>query len=95
VAVLENNGRAAGRVGQQILETFHRLRPDRVGSAHGAGLGLSIVQAVVRAHDGTVQALTRPGGGLVITLQLPAVASEESVRTPEANGTRYLNKVSS
>ncbi|MGH3391585.1 MAG: ATP-binding protein, partial [Actinomadura sp.] len=48
-----------------------RLRADRVGSAKGAGLGLSIVRAVVSAHHGTVETVPRPGGGLVITVRLP------------------------
>ncbi|MBC6469962.1 HAMP domain-containing histidine kinase [Actinomadura alba] len=55
-----------------MFEPFRRLRTDRTGSAHGAGLGLSIVRAVVRAHDGLVEAIPRPGGGLVITVRLPA-----------------------
>jgi signal transduction histidine kinase len=54
-----------------IFEPFRRLRADRVGSARGAGLGLSIVRAVVRAHGGVIDAHPRPGGGLAITVQLP------------------------
>ncbi|MGH3537086.1 MAG: ATP-binding protein, partial [Pseudonocardiaceae bacterium] len=38
----------------------------------GAGLGLSIVHAVVVAHGGTVHAQPVPGGGLAVTVQLPA-----------------------
>ena len=37
----------------------------------GFGLGLSIVRAVARAHGGTVRAVPRPGGGLVVTVALP------------------------
>ena len=40
----------------------------------GAGLGLSIVQAAVRAHGGTVRAEPVPGGGLAVTVVLPAGA---------------------
>ncbi|HEX6467955.1 MAG TPA: HAMP domain-containing sensor histidine kinase [Streptosporangiaceae bacterium] len=57
---------------QAIFEPFRRLTRDRVGSARGAGLGLSIVRAVVRAHGGTIEARPRPGGGLAITVHLPA-----------------------
>jgi signal transduction histidine kinase len=55
-----------------IFEPFRRLRADRTGSARGAGLGLSIVRAVVRAHDGHVETVPRPDGGLAITVRLPA-----------------------
>jgi len=54
-----------------LFEPFRRLHADRVDSARGAGLGLSIVRAVVRAHGGTVKAVPRDGGGLVVTVRLP------------------------
>jgi signal transduction histidine kinase len=54
-----------------LFEPFHRGGVAR--TAHdGAGLGLSIVQAVVLAHGGTVHAEPVPGGGLAVTVQLPA-----------------------
>ncbi|QFG26862.1 HAMP domain-containing protein [Actinomadura sp. WMMB 499] len=55
-----------------IFEPFRRLRADRVGSADGAGLGLSIVRAVVGAHGGSIETVPRPEGGLSITVRLPA-----------------------
>ncbi|MEV5407576.1 HAMP domain-containing sensor histidine kinase [Thermopolyspora sp. NPDC052614] len=54
-----------------LFEPFRRLNADRIDSARGAGLGLSIVRAVVRAHGGTVKAAPRDGGGLVVTVRLP------------------------
>ncbi|MBG0818138.1 HAMP domain-containing sensor histidine kinase [Planomonospora sp. ID82291] len=53
-----------------LFEPFRRLNADRVDSAKGAGLGLSIVRAVVRAHGGNVAAVPRDGGGLVVTVRL-------------------------
>jgi signal transduction histidine kinase len=38
----------------------------------GHGLGLAFVDAVVKAHGGTVKISDRPAGGAVITLSLPA-----------------------
>ncbi|WP_344659592.1 HAMP domain-containing sensor histidine kinase [Catenulispora subtropica] len=52
-----------------LFEPFRRLT-DRVGSAHGSGLGLSIVRAVVRSHGGHLQAVPRAEGGLVVTVTL-------------------------
>ena len=54
-----------------LFEPFRRLH-DRVGSAGGSGLGLSIVRAVARAHGGDTNALPRPGGGLAVRVTLPA-----------------------
>ncbi|MEV0665061.1 sensor histidine kinase [Actinomadura luteofluorescens] len=55
-----------------IFEPFRRLRADRTGSRDGAGLGLSIVRAVVAAHGGAIDTVPRPDGGLSITVRLPA-----------------------
>jgi signal transduction histidine kinase len=53
-----------------LFTPFHRYGADRLHSP-GAGLGLSIVQAVAHAHGGNVQADPRPDGGLVVTVTLP------------------------
>ncbi|MWA00631.1 hypothetical protein F8568_009615 [Actinomadura sp. LD22] len=55
-----------------LFEPFRRLDADRVVTAKGAGLGPSIVQSIVRAHDGEVTARPRPEGGLAVTVTLPA-----------------------
>jgi len=54
-----------------LFEPFRRGGVERTGT-RGAGLGLSIVRAVAGAHGGTVQAVTRPGGGLEVTVLIPA-----------------------
>ncbi|HEX6686410.1 MAG TPA: HAMP domain-containing sensor histidine kinase [Candidatus Limnocylindrales bacterium] len=56
----------------RLFEPFRRLS-DRVGSARGAGLGLSIVRSVAHAHGGAVKAEPRPGGGLIVEVTLPAM----------------------
>jgi len=53
-----------------LFQPFRRLA-DRVGRSPGAGLGLSIVQAVVHAHGGSISANPGPSGGLVITVTMP------------------------
>jgi signal transduction histidine kinase len=57
-----------------LFEPFRRLAADRLATASGAGLGLSIVRAVARAHGGEVSAEPRDGGGLIVTVALPAAA---------------------
>jgi signal transduction histidine kinase len=57
-----------------LFEPFRRLGAERLSSAApGAGLGLSIVRSVARAHGGDVRAEPRDGGGLVVTVVLPGV----------------------
>ncbi|MGW1990308.1 sensor histidine kinase [Embleya sp. NPDC001921] len=55
-----------------LFEPFRRLGAERLATrAPGAGLGLSIVRAVARAHGGDVHAEPREGGGLTVTVTLP------------------------
>jgi two-component system sensor histidine kinase VanS len=49
-----------------------RIRSDQAG----VGLGLAIVQSIVRAHDGSLAIAARPGGGLSVRVQLPAAPAE-------------------
>ncbi|HEX7817373.1 HAMP domain-containing sensor histidine kinase [Dyella sp.] len=46
-------------------------RGSNASRAEGHGLGLSIVQRVVQAHGGRIEAANAEGGGLAITLYLP------------------------
>ncbi|GGU99365.1 sensor protein CutS [Actinomadura cremea] len=63
-----------------LFEPFRRLDGDRVVDTKGAGLGLSIVQSIVRAHGGTVTARPRPGGGLDVTVVLPVSPDRAAAR---------------
>ncbi|MGW1840294.1 sensor histidine kinase [Streptomyces sp. NPDC002067] len=56
---------------ENLFEPFRRLRTERTGSDKGVGLGLSIVRSVARAHDGTITAEPREGGGLTMRVVLP------------------------
>jgi signal transduction histidine kinase len=53
-----------------LFEPFHRYQASRLHGP-GAGLGLSIVRAVARAHGGEAHAVARDEGGLVVTVTLP------------------------
>ena len=54
----------------RLKRPFTRLEVARSDKG-GAGLGLAIVERVVRAHHGTLELLPRPGGGLVAQVRLP------------------------
>ncbi|GAA3531578.1 HAMP domain-containing sensor histidine kinase [Amycolatopsis ultiminotia] len=55
----------------ELFEPFRRAGIARTARS-GAGLGLSIVRAAVQAHGGTVTAEPVVGGGLAVTVRLPA-----------------------
>jgi signal transduction histidine kinase len=60
-----------------LFEPFRRLTADRTDHGGGAGLGLSIVRSITAAHGGTVRARPRPGGGLIVQIDLPAPSSAD------------------
>jgi signal transduction histidine kinase len=70
----------------RIFERFARVDSARTRSAGGVGLGLAIVDAIVKAHGGscTVQST---GRGSVFTLHLPGFTAAASQTTVSAAGT--------
>lgn len=52
---------------EEIFEPFHRVQP----SNRGAGLGLSLVNDIVRLHSGQVSVEDRLGGGTIFRVVLP------------------------
>jgi two-component system sensor histidine kinase VanS len=55
-----------------------RARADHVG----AGLGLAIVQRIVDAHDGALDIVARPEGGLRVTVRLSATRATTATSAP-------------
>jgi two-component system sensor histidine kinase VanS len=73
VLTVENTGeRLTPQVVSTLAEPFQR-GTERIRSDHaGVGLGLAIVRSIALAHDGTLTLTPRPGGGLRVTVRLPA-----------------------
>ena len=57
---------------ERLLRPFTRLDTAR-GQANGAGLGLAIVDRVIRRHEGRLRMRNAIGGGLNIEITLPMV----------------------
>ncbi|MFF4473567.1 sensor histidine kinase [Streptomyces sp. NPDC001599] len=74
-AVLEFADEGPGMTGEQAERVFSRFyRADRARARTGeggAGLGLAIVDSLVRAHDGRVDLRTAPGAGATFRILLP------------------------
>ncbi len=62
----------------QAFERFYRADPSRSRAHGGAGLGLSIVAAIVAGHGGRVTATVRPEGGTAMTVYLPAMPDPDA-----------------
>ena len=75
VLTVENTGPALPAALVATLTEPFRRGTDRVHADHvGAGLGLTIVRDIVQAHDGELALAPRAGGGLRVTVRLPARA---------------------
>lgn len=56
----------------RIFDRFYRVDSSRTRADGGTGLGLAIVKAIMRAHRGSVDVMSEPGGQTTFTLNFPA-----------------------
>ena len=63
-------------VAERATERFYRADPARSRHRGGSGLGLSIVDAAVAAHGGTVTIDSAPDRGTTVRLTFPAVPAD-------------------
>jgi CheY-like chemotaxis protein len=57
-----------GETLSQLFEPFFTTKPPTVGT----GLGMAVVQGIVKSHDGAIAVTSRPGEGSTFTLYFPA-----------------------
>ena len=71
-----------------LFVRFHRVPNGARQDSGGTGLGLAITERAFRLHEGRVSAANAPGGGLVVTLELPMLSANPSqnarISTPNA-----------
>lgn len=72
ISVADNGPGLSDDDQKKIFERFYRADPSRVRvDGEGSGLGLSIVDAVMRAHGGSVSVQSELGNGATFTLFFP------------------------
>jgi two-component system OmpR family sensor kinase len=57
-----------------VFDRFYRTDKSRSRTIAGTGLGLAIVRSIARVHDGSVEALARPGGGALFRASFPSIS---------------------
>ncbi|SEM75674.1 Signal transduction histidine kinase [Stigmatella aurantiaca] len=87
----------------RIFERFHRVHGAKGRSHEGSGIGLSLVQELVRLHGGTVRAESTLGQGSTFTVSLPAgsahlprerLAASRAAAPASARVAPFLNEAS-
>jgi len=72
VFAVEDNGIGISpREQKRIFRKFYQVDRRLARETGGCGLGLSIVEYIVRAHDGSVRVQSRPGAGSTFFVSLP------------------------
>ena len=61
----------------KVFDPFFTTSEPGHGSSHGVGLGLYIVQEIVREHDGCLAITSQPGKGTQVIILLPAEDSND------------------
>ncbi len=69
---------------ERVFERFYRVADGR--RAEGAGLGLAVCQAILKAHGGRIAAGNRPGGGAVFRFTLPLEGNPPPPDEPSGPG---------
>jgi signal transduction histidine kinase len=55
----------------RLFERFHRIEGTRARTHEGSGIGLALVQELVRLHGGTISARSTFGKGTTFTVRIP------------------------
>ena len=77
VFAVEDNGIGiAPRERKRIFRRFYQVDRRLARESGGCGLGLSIVDAIVKAHGGRVRVSSEPGKGSVFAFALPCAEAE-------------------
>ena len=76
--VTDRGAGIAPELSKTIFEAFERIEPERIQlgqledpTARGVGIGLTLCQAIAKAHQGSIALSTQPGDGSTFTVRLP------------------------
>ena len=67
---------------EKIFDRFYRAGDELTRGISGAGLGLSLIDQIVRAHGGEIQVESEKGRGSVFTILLPIVEDYQTQWPP-------------
>ncbi len=72
----------------RLFERFHRVEGQQSRSFEGSGIGLALVQELVKLHGGTISVQSQPGCGTTFKVAIPFRAAHRSADRIEAQPSR-------
>ena len=78
--VQDNGIGLSRRDSKRVFDRFYQVDQSLSRSRSGCGLGLSIVQFIVKAHRGTIGITSEPGKGTTFSVRLPALQAKPNIR---------------
>jgi PAS domain S-box-containing protein len=85
----------------RVFERFHRVRVARSRTHEGTGIGLSLVQELVKLHGGSIRVESQVDQGTTVTVALPfgsdhlpaeRLGTRRTLTSPTAAAEPYLNE---
>ena len=85
----------------RLFERFHRVQDARSRTQEGSGIGLALVQELVRLHGGAIEVDSTPGAGTRFTVRLPLgsthlparhVLADDAARAPGSAAASYVHE---
>ena len=81
VSVVDNGSGIPADQLPHVFDRFYQVSGGRLGSRHGAGLGLPIARGIVEAHGGTISIESAPGRGTAVRFTLRGARDDNSAES--------------
>lgn len=80
---------------RHVFDRFYQGHRPKTGTVEkrGTGLGLSICQAIIGAHDGTIEVKSSVGKGTCFTVRLPRGRASDDSPLPPTSNPKHLQTV--
>ena len=78
----------------KLFERFHRIEGQRSRTHEGSGIGLALVQELVKLHAGTLQVESTDGRGTTFTARIPLRAADLPIDRPRAQSSLPSTSIS-
>jgi signal transduction histidine kinase len=76
---------------ERVFAPFYRIETSRSRETGGTGLGLAVARSILRAHGGDIRLAGRAGGGLRVTILVPALPRPQN-DTERRSANRAANR---